>query len=87
MHIACVLGEKLADRRVALGDPWTLVEQGCHLVEGRHVDLDQVGAEMLQSLDAGAPGGLGSGVAEEFLVGGARNADHRVRRRRSKGLK
>ena len=80
MHIARMLAEKRADRRVALGHPGAFVEQRRRLVEGRHIDLDQFSAEIPQQLHAGAPGCLGGGVAEEPLVRRARNADDRMRR-------
>src|SRR5581483_6413446 len=81
-----MLLDEVADREIALGDPWTFVEQARCLEERREIDADALSAKPLERL-AEKLGRLR--VAEELELRIARHADaragerprHRARRR------
>ena len=74
-------------RRIALGDPRTVVEHAGDLGEGLEVELDDAGAERLSEPNVLREGGRGVLVVEELKLIRARNAEpNPARERRKSGL-
>ena len=68
-------GEKIADDKIAFGDPRALVEQPRGLIKRLQIEFDQRGAERCPALKRLAIGFLRGAVAEENQLAVARHAE------------